>query len=90
MSRARGCALWRRCVYVYVCVCVWANTCVRSQDGFLKVQGIAETGGQAKVMIQDGMVTVNGEIETRRGRKLLHGDTVLMEGDEESLRVEFE
>jgi ribosome-associated protein len=45
-------------------------------DHFLKVQGVAATGGQAKIMIQSGEVEVNGQIETRRGRKLRAGDVV--------------
>ena len=45
-------------------------------DQFLKFVGIAPTGGQAKLMIQDGDVRVNGTIETRRGRKLVAGDKV--------------
>ncbi|MEO1764997.1 MAG: RNA-binding S4 domain-containing protein, partial [Cyanobacteria bacterium J06629_18] len=39
-------------------------------DQFLKFLGVAQTGGQAKHMIMDGGVKVNGELETRRGRKL--------------------
>ena len=46
---------------------------------FLKVQGVAATGGQAKIMIQCGEIEVNGQIETRRGRKLRAGDVVSME-----------
>lgn len=45
-------------------------------DQFLKLIGIAPTGGMAKVMIQMGDVQVNGELETRRGRKLIAGDWV--------------
>jgi ribosome-associated protein len=45
-------------------------------DQFLKVQAIAETGGRAKLLIQGGEVKVNGEIETRRRRKLNAGDIV--------------
>ncbi len=48
-------------------------------DHFLKVQGVAATGGQAKIMIQCGEIEVNGQIETRRGRKLRAGDVVSME-----------
>jgi ribosome-associated protein len=59
-------------------------------DGFLKVQGMAGTGGQAKMLIQDGMVKVNGETEVRRGKKLRHGDTVLVRGELEPVAVEFE
>ena len=49
-------------------------------DQFLKLMDIAATGGQAKLMIQDGVVFVNGEVETRRGRKLVVGDRVTVEG----------
>ena len=45
-------------------------------DQFLKWQGIAHTGGEAKVRIQEGEVIVNGTIETRRGKKLRTGDRV--------------
>lgn len=47
---------------------------------FLKRVGAVPTGGQAKRIIQAGMVRVNGEVETRRGRKLRPGDTVTIEG----------
>ncbi|MFN6569048.1 RNA-binding S4 domain-containing protein [Dendronalium sp. ChiSLP03b] len=49
-------------------------------DQFLKLVGIAPTGGQAKLMIIDGDVKVNGTVETRRGRKLVSGDRVTIEG----------
>ena len=49
-------------------------------DQFLKWVGIAPTGGQAKLMIQDGEVMVNDMIETRRGRKLVSGDRVMVGG----------
>jgi len=45
-------------------------------DQFLKIVGVAQTGGQAKLLIQAGEVQVNGEIETRRGKKLVTGDRV--------------
>ena len=45
-------------------------------DQFLKWQGLVETGGQAKQLIQSGAVRVNGQVETRRGRKLVDVDTV--------------
>lgn len=45
-------------------------------DQFLKLVGVAATGGQAKLMIQGGDVLVNGMLETRRGRKLVSGDHV--------------
>jgi ribosome-associated protein len=49
-------------------------------DQFLKFLGIASTGGQAKWMIVDGEVEVNGILETRRGRKLVDDDLVTIGG----------
>jgi ribosome-associated protein len=43
---------------------------------FLKLAGLAEDGGQAKAMVEDGEVTVNGRVDTRRGRQLRDGDVV--------------
>ncbi len=48
----------------------------------LKLSGLAENGVEAKELIQDGQVLVNGEVDTRRGRKLYHGDTFSYEGKE--------
>lgn len=45
-------------------------------DALLKVTGAVETGGHAKLVIQDGEVRVNGEVCTQRGKKLRKGDTV--------------
>lgn len=45
-------------------------------DALLKLAGMADTGGAAKVLIQAGKVRVNGEICTQRGRKLRPGDRV--------------
>lgn len=45
-------------------------------DQFLKLQGVAGTGGQAKFLIQAGEVRVNGAVETRRRRTLHLGDVV--------------
>ena len=56
-------------------------------DQFLKFQGIASTGGQAKVLIQSGDVEVNNAMEIRRGRKLQAGDTVTVMG--QTFVVEF-
>ena len=47
---------------------------------FLKLMGIVPTGGQAKLMIQGGYVQVNGMLETRRGRRLVPGDQVTIQG----------
>ncbi len=57
-------------------------------DQFLKLAQLAMTGGQAKAMIQEGMVKVNGEVETRRGRKLRDGDRVEVDGEELVVQVE--
>lgn len=48
----------------------------------LKAAGLAESGAEAKEVIQDGQVCVNGEIETRRGRKLYKGDIASFDGRE--------
>ncbi|HEX3726244.1 MAG TPA: RNA-binding S4 domain-containing protein [Pirellulales bacterium] len=50
-------------------------------DQFLKLTSIAESGGHAKVMIQSGQVKVNGDVETRRRRKLLASDVVEAAGN---------
>ena len=47
----------------------------------LKAAGLVGSGGQAKVLIQAREITVNGEVETRRGRRLRSGDVVEV-GDE--------
>ncbi|WP_026498412.1 RNA-binding S4 domain-containing protein [Butyrivibrio sp. WCD2001] len=59
---------------------------LRDEDEFIKLgqamkkAGLEESGVDAKVDIQNGLVKVNGEVETRRGRKLYSGDTVEYEG----------
>ncbi len=56
----------------------------------LKLSGIAENGADAKFIIEDGCVLVNGETDTRRGRKLYDGDVVrvLSDPEDESAGVE--
>ncbi len=49
-------------------------------DQFLKFMNLVGSGGEAKVLIRDGQVSVNGEPETRRGRKLREGDLVEFAG----------
>ena len=56
-------------------------------DQFLKLAQIVQTGGQAKHLIQSGFVLVNGAVETRRGRKLYHGDAVNVNGEELMVQV---
>ena len=48
---------------------------------FLKLAGVVETGGEAKLRIQEGEARVNGEVETRRGRQLVPGDLVEFAGE---------
>ena len=48
----------------------------------MKAAGIVTSGIDAKMLIQDGQVTVNGEVETRRGKKLYDGDVFEFEGEE--------
>lgn len=48
----------------------------------LKAAGLVESGVEAKEVIQDGLVTVNGEVDTRRGRKLYPGDVAEFDGQE--------
>ena len=47
-------------------------------DALLKASGMVSSGGAAKVLIAEGGVRVNGEAETRRGRKLRVGDVVTL------------
>ncbi|MGA7936257.1 MAG: RNA-binding S4 domain-containing protein [Kovacikia sp.] len=56
-------------------------------EQFLKLMGVVQTGGQAKLLIQSGQVKVNGKLETRRGRKLVGGDRVSTLG--ETFKVEL-
>ena len=51
-------------------------------DQFLKWNNIVSTGGEAKMLINSGQVSVNGEIEKRRGRKLMTGDVVKFSNNE--------
>ena len=57
------------------------NTEYIKLDQLLKFAGVAENGADAKFIIMDEVVEVNGEIETRRGRKIRKGDVVTV-GDQ--------
>lgn len=60
-------------------------------DAFLKWANVTASGGEAKAIIQGGRVSVNGEVERRRKRKVRPGDVVTLEGlDEELLAVQHE
>jgi ribosome-associated protein len=52
----------------------------------LKASNLVGSGGEAKALIQGGEVRVNGEVETRRGRKLQKGDVVEV-GEDERLEI---
>ena len=52
---------------------------IRLQD-LLKFAGITPTGGQAKYLIQNGEILVNGEVCTMRGKKMRNGDTAEYNG----------
>ena len=53
----------------------------------LKFEGFVESGAQAKLVIADGYVTVNGEVETRKRRKMLNGDVIGVGGEEFVLQL---
>lgn len=61
---------------------------IRIRDDFIKLgqamklAGLVDEGFEAKEVIQGGRVTVNGEVETRRGRKLVEGDIFCYDGRE--------
>ena len=61
--------------------------CIRL-DQFMKLVGLARSGGEAKYLVQHGQVLVNGVVETRRSKKLRPGDRVTL-GDR-SATVELE
>jgi ribosome-associated protein len=51
----------------------------------LKLAGLAGSGGDARALVEQGGVTVNGEVETRRGRQLHPGDVIAL--GEEAVRI---
>jgi len=55
---------------------------------FLKLANLVESGAEARSLIADGAVLVNGEVDTRRGRQLVKGDVVSLAG--QSARVSDE
>ena len=55
-------------------------------DAFLKFVGAVGTGGEAKIRIADGEITVNGEVCTMRGKKLRAGDTVCFGNESYSVK----
>jgi ribosome-associated protein len=57
-----------------------AETMIRLGQ-LLKLSGLAESGAEARALVQEGLVQVNGEVETRRGRQLHRGDLVAVGGE---------
>ena len=61
---------------------------IREEEEFIKLgqllkkAGLVSSGVEAKIVIQDGLVLVNGEVDTRRGKKLVDGDIVSYNGQE--------
>jgi ribosome-associated protein len=53
----------------------------------LKFEGLVTTGGEAKLLIGDGQVTVNGDIETRRRKKIVAGDVIEFRGEKLRIRL---
>ncbi len=51
-------------------------------EQLMKLSGLTDTGGLAKEIIQSGLVKVNGEVCTMRGKKIRNGDRVMVEGYE--------
>jgi len=65
---------------------------LRATDDFielnklLKILGLAQTGGHAKLIIEEGLVSVNGDVELRKRKKLRSGDVVEMENSKISIK----
>lgn len=53
----------------------------------LKAAGLVESGVDAKFAVQDGLVKVNGQVETQRGKKLIAGDVVEFKGETISIEA---
>lgn len=54
-------------------------------DAFLKLSGLCDTGGEAKLRVQNGEVLLNGEVCLQRGKKLRDGDWVALESHPEQV-----
>ena len=57
-------------------------------DHFLKLLQFVESGGHAKVLIQGGLIKVNGEICTARKRKLYHNDEIEIDGEQVTVNID--
>lgn len=60
---------------------------IKLQD-LLKFASLVSTGGEAKILIQEGEVMVNGEVCTQRGKKIRPGDDVVLEGQHYTVAYE--
>lgn len=63
------------------------NTPFIRLDDLLKLAGTVRSGGQAKLLIQNGGVTVNGAVCTMRGKKIRPGDIVAIPDEEREIRL---
>ena len=54
------------------------NTEFIKLEALLKLANVVSSGGEAKILIQDGQVTVNGEVCTQRGKKMRPGDVAVL------------
>ena len=66
--------------YICVFLLLYQHLCIYKTlklDQFLKWNNLVSSGGEAKTLIKSGYVKVNGEIEKKRGRKLIKGDKVM-------------
>ena len=62
------------------------NTDIIELYKVLKLEGLCSSGGEAKLVIADGKVKVNGEIETRKRKKISNGDLIQFSGEQISIR----
>jgi len=53
----------------------------------LKFENLASSGGEAKFFISEGMISLNGEVETRKRKKLVAGDIIEFNGEKYTLRM---
>ena len=76
MEDAKGKSYWEQTAAKGTGEALKIDTEYIKLDSFLKAVNAVSSGGEAKVIIGDGLVSVNGEVETRRGRKLYPGDRI--------------
>lgn len=69
---------------------LFINTPFIKLDSAMKLSGLAYTGGEAKIFIEDSLVKVNGEVCTQRGKKLYPGDKLLFKNSLFVIKAENE